>query len=114
MANKIEGYVDGTGEGPEFTPYKEGNQYFPFWEAQGITLKPKFDYWRKAVVVVTDERVFTESEVKAMMDDIKAIAAEHSRKCYTNRIEQMTPPAPVAFHIDNYLWKSHGLSPDPA
>lgn len=65
MAKKIEGYVDGTGEGTEFTPYKEGNQYFPFWEAQGITLKPKFDYWRKAVVVVTDERVFTESEVRA-------------------------------------------------
>lgn len=60
------------------------------------------------------ERVFTESEVRAMMDDVKAIAADHSRKCYTNRIEQMTPPAPVAFHIDNYLWKSHGFSFDPA
>ena len=48
-----------------------------------------------------------------MMDDVKAIAADHSMKCYTNRINQMTPPAPVAFHIDNYLWKSHGLSSDP-
>lgn len=59
------------------------------------------------------EPVFTESEVRAMMDDVKAIAADHSMKCYTNRINQMTPPAPVAFHIDNYLWKSHGLSSDP-
>ena len=48
-----------------------------------------------------------------MMDDVKAIAADHSMKCYTNRINQMTPPAPVALHIDNYLWKSHGLSSDP-
>lgn len=69
MAKKIEGYVDGTGEGPEFAPYKEGNQYFPFWEAQGITLNPKFDYWRRAVVVVTDERVFTESEVRRIMKE---------------------------------------------
>ena len=70
MAKKIEGFVDGTGEGPEFMPYKEGNQYFPFWEAQGITLKPKFGYWRRAVVVVTEERVFTESEVRAMFLDL--------------------------------------------
>jgi len=71
-----------------------------------------------AVMVVGDTndevpRLFTESEVRAMMDDVKAIAADHSMKCYTNRINQMTPPAPVAFHIDNYLWKSHGLSSDP-
>lgn len=65
-------------------------------------------------LVTTHERVFTESEVRAMMDDVKAIATEHSQKCYTNHIEQMTPPAPVAFHIDNYLWKSHGFSSDPA
>lgn len=58
------------------------------------------------------ERMFTESEVRAMMDDVKAIAAEHSRKCYTNRIEQMTPPAPVAFIIDDYLQKTHGITSD--
>ncbi len=56
------------------------------------------------------ERMFTESEVRAMMDDMKAIAADHSRKCYTNRIEQMTPPAPVAFIIDDYLQKKHGIT----
>ena len=73
--------------------------------------------WVPCTMVIADkahERVFTESEVRAMMDDIKAIASDHSRECYTNRIEQMTPPAPVAFHIDNYMRKSHGLSSDPA
>ncbi|HRA18572.1 MAG TPA: hypothetical protein PLZ24_15650 [Flavobacteriales bacterium] len=49
------------------------------------------------------------AQVKAMVDDIKVIAAENAHKCYTNRIEQMTPPAPVAFHIDNYMWKKHGI-----
>jgi len=71
----------------------------------------------RCTVVVHDdkaERVFTESEVKAMMEDVKAIAAEHSRKCYTNRIEQMTPPAPVAFIIDDYLRKKHGITLDPS
>ena len=53
--------------------------------------------------------LFTEAQVKAMVDDIKVIAAENAHKCYTNRIEQMTPPAPVAFHIDNYMWKKHGI-----
>ena len=74
MAKKIEGYVDGEGDGPEFTPYKEGNKYFPFWEAQGITLKPRFSYWRKAVVIVTEERVFTASEVQSVIDAIAGLA----------------------------------------
>ena len=71
-------------------------------------------YTHTKTITVDEERTFTESEVRAMMDDVKAIAADHSMKCYTNRINQMTPPAPVAFHIDNYLWKSHGLFSDPA
>ena len=87
MAKKIEGYVDGTGEGPEFTPYKEGNQHFPFWEAQGITLKPKFDYWRKAVVVVTDERVFTESEVRAIMGPLHTLARSIAQADMINSVE---------------------------
>jgi hypothetical protein len=57
-----------------------------------------------------EPRVWTEEQVKAMMDDVKSIAAENAMKCYTNRIEAMTPPAPVAFHIDNYLWKKHGIT----
>lgn len=56
------------------------------------------------------QRVFSEDQVKAMVEDIKVIAAENAAKAYTNRIEQMTPPAPVAFHIDNYLWKTHGIT----
>ena len=70
--------------------------------------------WQKATLVIGEERVFTESEVRAIMNEIKVIATEHSRKCYTYRIEQMTPPAPVDFYIDNYLWKSHGISSDSA
>ena len=62
-----------------------------------------------ATLIIGDEPVFTEAQVKAMVDDIKVIAAENAHKCYTNRIEQMTPPAPVAFHIDNYMWKKHGI-----
>ncbi len=101
MAKKIEGYVDGTGEGPEFTPYKEGNQYFPFWEAQGITLKPKFDYWRKAVVVVTDERVFTESDVKAMMRTITHCTGSPLASIHINEVRRI-------------FAEEHGIVLDPA
>lgn len=82
-------------------------------------LDPPSEHEKLATVVIHEgrdkhERMFTESEVRAMMEDVKAIAAEHSRKCYTNRIEQMTPPAPVVFIIDSYLQKKHSITPDPA
>ena len=69
---------------------------------------------KPAVLVIgegeTAPRVWMEDEVMAMVDDIKVIAAENAMKAYTSRIEQMTPPAPVAFHIDNYMWKKHGIT----
>lgn len=47
---------------------------------------------QKTLGRVEFHEAYTQEEVKAMVEDIKVIAAENARKCYTNRIEQMTPP----------------------
>lgn len=111
MTKKIEAYIDGAVIDPpdQHTKLIASVVAAPFVDADPVRCVTLVDHQSDK-----HERVFTESEVRAMMEDVKAIAAEHSRKCYTNRIEQMTPPAPVAFIIDDYLRKKHGITLDPA
>lgn len=102
---KIEGYLtahDDNGPGYELG---KGAGFGSFWEGDATKFLPD----ALPVTLIIGGNGYTVDEVKAMAEDIKIIAAEHSSKCYTNRIEQMTPPAPVAFLIDNYLWKTHGI-----
>ena len=102
MAKKIDGFVDGTWEGEKFIPYKEGNRYLPFWEEQGISTG--LGLWRPATIVLHKgkkaERVFTESEVRAILRDLLAASEDGPFMPNYDRMDEMV--------------KFHGLSFDPA
>ena len=111
MSKKIEGFIDE--RNLERNEAAGPHGVLALWAKKG---EGKFRDLH-ATTIIHDgqpEPCFTASEVRAMINDVKAIAAENAAKAYTSWIEQMTPPAPVAFHIDNYMWKTHGITLDPA
>lgn len=96
---KIEGYADGiVADRPQNS-------------ISSITLftERRFDDLVPARLVITAEPVYTQSEVVALIEEVKVAAATNARRCYTNRIEQMTPPAPIVFEIDRIAAK-HGFT----
>lgn len=57
--------------------------------------------WQKATLVIGDERVYTASDVRAMLEAVKSIV-------------DTSPAQSASSLIDTYLLKWHGITLDPA